>query len=99
MSTREIGLRLTLGARRGDVLRLILGQALRRLALGGVLGLAGAWVAARVLTTMLYGVRPTDPLTFGAVPILLAVTALAASYVPARRASRVDPMVALRIDG
>jgi putative ABC transport system permease protein len=97
--TREIGLRLTLGARRGDVLRLILGQAVRRLAIGGALGLAGAWLSARVLTTMLYGVQPTDPLTFGAVPFLLTITALAASYVPARRASRVDPMVALRVDG
>ena len=97
--TREIGLRLTLGARRADVLRLILSQALRRLAIGGALGLAGAWLSTRALTTMLYGVQPTDPLTFAAVPAILALTALAASYLPARRASRVDPMVALRLDG
>ena len=97
--TREIGLRLTLGARRGDVLRLILGQAMRRLAIGGALGLAGAWISARALTTMLYGVQPTDPLTFAAVPVILALTALAASYLPARRAARVDPMVAMRVDG
>ena len=97
--TREIGLRLTLGARRGDVLRLILSQALRRLAIGGALGLAGAWLSTRALTTMLYGVQPTDPLTFAAVPAILAITALAASYLPARRASRVDPMVAMRVDG
>ena len=96
--TREIGLRLTLGARRGDVLRLILSQALRRLAIGGAFGLAGAWLSAQALTTLLYGVRPTDPLTFAVVPAVLAVTALAASYLPARRASRIDPMVALRID-
>ena len=70
--TREIGLRLTLGARRGDVLRLILSQALRRLAIGGALGLAGAWLSTRALTTMLYGVQPTDPLTFAAVPAILA---------------------------
>jgi predicted permease len=97
--TREIGLRLTLGARRGDVLRLILSQALRRLAVGGALGLAGAWLSTRALTALLYGVQPTDPLTFGAVPAVLAVTALAASYLPARRAARVDPMVAMRVDG
>ena len=97
--TREIGLRLTLGAGRGDVLRLILSQALRRLAVGGALGLAGAWLSTRALTTMLYGVQPTDALTFAGVPAILAITALAASYLPARRASRVDPMVALRIDG
>ena len=97
--TREIGLRLTLGARRGDVLRLILSQAMRRLAIGGALGLVGAWLSTRALTTMLYGVQPTDALTFAAVPAILAITALAASYVPARRASRVDPMVALRVDG
>jgi predicted permease len=96
--TREIGLRLTLGAQRGDVLRLILRQALGRLAIGGALGLAGAWLAAQALTTMLYGVRPSDPLTFAIVPAVLAATALAASYLPARRASRVDPMVALRVE-
>ena len=76
------------------MLRLILSQALRRLAIGGALGLAGAWLSTRALTTMLYGVQPTDPLTFAAVPAILAITALAASYLPARRASRVDPMVA-----
>jgi predicted permease len=96
--TREIGLRLTLGARRGDVLRLVLGHALWRLAIGGAIGLAGAWALARVMATMLYGVRPTDPLTFAVVPVVLALAALAASYLPARRASRVDPMVALRLD-
>jgi predicted permease len=97
--TREIGLRLTLGAQRGEVLRLILSQAMRRLAIGGAIGLAGAWLASRALTTLLYGVQPTDPLTFAAVPVILALTALAASYLPARRAARVDPMVALRVDG
>ena len=97
--TREIGLRLTLGARRGDVLRLILAQALRRLAIGGALGLAGAWLSMRALTTLLYGVQPTDALTFAAVPVILVLTALAASYLPARRASRVDPMEAMRVDG
>ena len=72
---------------------------MRRLAIGGALGLAGAWLSTRALTTLLYGVQPTDPLTFAAVPVILGLTALAASYVPARRASRVDPMVALRVDG
>jgi ABC-type antimicrobial peptide transport system permease subunit len=97
--TREIGLRLTLGAARGDVLRLIIGQAVRRLAIGAVLGLLGAWASTRALATLLYGVQPTDPLTFGAVPVILLLTALAASYLPARRAARVDPMVAMRVDG
>lgn len=97
--TREIGLRLTLGARRGDVLRLILSQALRRLAIGGAIGLLGAWFSTRALTTLLYGVQPTDPLTFVTVPLILTLTALAASYLPARRAARVDPMVAMRVDG
>ena len=96
--TKEIGLRLTLGAARADVLRLILSQALRRLAIGGALGLVGAWLLGEVMSTMLYGVRPRDPMTFGLVACLLLITSMAASYLPARRAARVDPMVALRID-
>jgi predicted permease len=96
--TREIGLRLTLGARPADVLRLVLSQALRRVAIGAGLGLAGAWLLARTLTTLLYGVPPTDPVTFALVPLVLATAAGAASYLPARRAARVDPMVALRVD-
>jgi predicted permease len=96
--TKEIGLRLTLGAARADVLRLILSQALRRLAIGAALGLAGAWLLGEVMSTMLYGVQPGDPLTFALVAVVLLITSLAASYVPARRAARVDPMVALRVD-
>jgi predicted permease len=96
--TREIGLRLTLGARPVDVLRLVLRQALQRVAIGAGLGLAGAWLLARGLTTLLNGVQPTDPLTFGVVPLVLGAAACVASYLPARRAARVDPMVAMRVD-
>jgi predicted permease len=94
--TQEIGLRLTLGAQRGDVLRLVLGQAMIRVAIGSAIGLAGALALTRLMSNLLYGVQPTDPLTFGAVSLVLIGAALLASYIPARRASRIDPMVALR---
>ena len=94
--TQEIGLRLTLGAQRGDVLRLVLGQAMIRVAIGSAIGLAGALALTRLMANLLYGVQPTDPLTFGAVSLVLIGAALLASYIPARRASRIDPMVALR---
>jgi putative ABC transport system permease protein len=94
--TQEIGLRLTLGAQRGDVLRLVLGQAMIRVAIGASIGLAGALALTRLMANLLYGVQPTDPLTFGVVSLVLIGAALLASYIPARRASRIDPMVALR---
>ncbi|HEX7049876.1 MAG TPA: ABC transporter permease [Longimicrobiales bacterium] len=94
--TREIGIRIALGARRGEVLRAVLGQGARLAALGAAFGLAGALLLTRSLAGMLYEVSPTDPLTFGGVAAVLAAIALLASWLPARRAARVDPMVALR---
>ncbi|HEY2352610.1 MAG TPA: ABC transporter permease [Candidatus Acidoferrum sp.] len=95
---REIGLRMALGAQRGDVLRLILGQGLR-LTVGGLgVGLVLALILMRVMVSLLFNVRAYDPSTYAAVTILLTAVALLACYIPARRAMRVDPMVALRYD-
>ncbi len=92
----EIGLRMALGASSGDVLRLVLLQGLALAAIGLAIGLAGAFAAAQLLTSILFEVKPNDPLTYFGVAVLLGVVALAASYIPARRAARVDPLVALR---
>jgi putative ABC transport system permease protein len=96
--TREIGLRMALGAQRGDVVRLILGQGLRLTLLGLGLGILVALGLMRVLVSLLFDVRAYDPSTYTAVTVLLAAVALLACYIPARRAMRVDPMVALRYD-
>jgi ABC-type antimicrobial peptide transport system permease subunit len=94
--TREIGVRMALGATRSAVRRLILTQNARPLALGIGAGLLLSWYASRTITAFLIEVSPTDPLTFAAVSLVLAAVAAAATYIPARRASRADPMAALR---
>ena len=94
--TREIGIRTALGARTPEIVRLVVSQGLRLALLGSVLGLATAAGLARILASLLYAVRPLDPVTFGGVLLLLSVATLFACWLPARRASRVDPMVALR---
>jgi len=94
--TREIGVRVALGAATRDVLRLILGEGLRTVLVGAALGLAGALVLTRTVSSLLFGVTATDPIAFGSVTLLLLAAALLACYLPARRAAKVDPVVALR---
>jgi ABC-type antimicrobial peptide transport system permease subunit len=96
--TREIGIRMALGATPGGILGLIVRQGMGLALLGVGLGLAGAVAVTRFMSTLLFGVRPTDPLTFGSIALILTVIALLASYLPARRAARVDPMVSLRTE-
>jgi putative ABC transport system permease protein len=96
--THEIGIRMALGAERASVLSLIVGQGLRLTVAGVILGLAGAWGLTRFLASFLYGVRPTDVFTFALVSIALVVVSILASYIPARRATKVDPIVALRYE-
>ena len=94
----EIGIHIALGAQRGDVLRLVLSDGAKLAFFGVAIGIAGAIVLSRVMKSLLFEVKPTDPTTFSLVTILLAIVALAACYVPARRAMRFDPMVALRYE-
>ena len=96
--TQEMGVRIALGAQHADVLRLVVRQGLTLAALGVVAGLIGAFGITRVIASLLYDVTPTDPISFVGVSLFLAAIAAVASYVPARRATRVDPIVALRID-
>ncbi len=96
--THEIGIRMALGANRADVLRLVVQQGMKMTVIGLALGLVGAFLMSRVLIGMLYGVSPTDPLTFTGVSLVLLAVALLACLIPARRATRVDPIVALRAE-
>jgi putative ABC transport system permease protein len=96
--THEFGVRLALGARRRDVLQLVLGEGFKIVTIGVVAGIVASFALTRFMRSLLYGVGPNDPLTFTVVAVLFALVALAASYLPARRASHVDPMVALRYE-
>ncbi len=96
--TREIGIRMALGARSGDVFKIVLGHALLLSLIGVIVGVGGAIAVTRVMASLLFGVSTTDPLVFIVLPLILTVVALAASFVPARRATRVDPMVSLRYE-
>ena len=94
--THEIGIRVSLGATRADVLRMVLRQGMAQALAGSAAGVGGALFLSRLMSRMLYGVKPDDPLTFGTVTAVLGLAALLAICVPARRATRIDPMVALR---
>ena len=96
--TREIGIRMALGAHRSDILRLVLGEGARMAALGVVIGVAGSLAITRLISSLLFGISAMDPLTFAGVAALLSLAALAACYIPARRAMRVDPETALRYE-
>jgi putative ABC transport system permease protein len=97
-SVREIGIRLALGARLADVLRKVVLEGMKPTLIGVIVGAAGALALGRFLSSLIYGVKPADPMTFLAVAVLLAGVALLASIIPAYRATKVDPMVALRYE-
>jgi ABC-type antimicrobial peptide transport system permease subunit len=96
--SQEIGIRMALGAQRSDVLKMVVGQGMAMAGLGIAIGLGGAYGLSRLLTSLLFGVKPNDPLTFAVVALTLALISLVACWIPARRATRVDPMLALRYE-
>ena len=97
-STREVGIRMALGATPGRILALIVRQGIFVAAAGVALGLGGAFLLTKFMAALLFDVRPRDPLTFGAIALMLGLVALLASYIPARRAARIDPMTSLRAE-
>jgi putative ABC transport system permease protein len=96
--TQEIGIRIALGAQRRDVLQLIIGQGAKLALAGAIAGLFGAFVLSRLMSSLLFGVSPRDLVTFSVVPWMVLVLILVGCYIPARRATRVDPVVALRCE-
>ncbi|HEY0003691.1 MAG TPA: FtsX-like permease family protein, partial [Pyrinomonadaceae bacterium] len=96
--TQEIGVRMALGAQRSDVLKLVVRQGMRLTFIGLLLGVFAAFALTRVMSSLLFGVSATDPLTYAGVALLLALVSLVACFIPARRATRIDPIVALRYE-